>query len=221
MFKNIQQKLVMIFALIIIAIMMVLGTFLINNITIFYHTQFEEQMTSVFNKDLISQLETAAKAENAVDEIDVILDAFSGNIGTDSYRNYYILDGVTGADLNRNDSVEKTAVIAEAMTGKLSFQSEISNPKMEYAIPIPAKNAPKYIIYIYDTKNEMTDVIKNMLTMVLQSLLLGVLIATLLGIFLSRTITKIFYGRIYKAHKTQYNDHRKKNIFTYPNANIP
>ncbi len=190
MFKSIQQKLTMIFALIIIAIMIVLGTFLINNITIFYHNQFKEQMTSVFDNNLITQLENACKTENPGEEIKVIMEAFSGNIGTDSYRNYYILDGVTGNSINTDVSVSKTAVIAEAMTGKLSMQTETSSPKMEYAIPVPQKNAPDFIIYVVDSKNEMTDVIKNLLTMVLQSLLLGVLIATLLGIFLSRTISK-------------------------------
>ena len=190
MFKSIQQKLTMVFALIIIAIMIVLGTFLINNITIFYHNQFKEQMGSVFNNNLIDQLENAAKAENPVGELEVILDAFSGNIGTDSYRNYYILDGKNGNDLTKNEAITKTAVIAEAMKGKLSFQTETSNQKMEYALPIPQENSPSYIIYVVDTKNEMTDVIRNMLTMVLQSLLLGVFIASLLGIFLSRTISK-------------------------------
>ncbi|MBR3996431.1 MAG: HAMP domain-containing protein [Clostridia bacterium] len=190
MLKSIQQKLVLIFALIIIAIMSVLGTFLINNITMFYHTQFKDQMNSVFDQTLISQIEAASKTDNAVEEINIILDAFSGNIGTDSYRNYYILDGKNGNDLSKKESIEKTAVIAEAMTGKLSILTEPSSPKMEYAIPIPKHNSPDYIIYIVDTKNEMTDVIRNMLTMVLQALLLGVLIATLLGIFLSRTISK-------------------------------
>ena len=93
MLKGIQQKLVLIFVLIIIAIMSVLGTFLINNINVYYHTEFRTRISSTFNDVFIEQLENACYNEKPVEEIEVMLNAYSANIGIDySYRNYYILD---------------------------------------------------------------------------------------------------------------------------------
>ena len=196
MFKGIQQKLVLIFVLIIIAIMAVLGTFLINNINIYYHTEFRTRTASTFTDSFKEQLENVCGNDRPVEEIEVMLNAYSANIGIDySYRNYYILDAKTGAFLAGTDSAKgkqllKTPAIAEAMTGKEGIQTEAANSIMEYAIPLIYEGAPKYIVYIVDSKDAMNDVITNMLTMVLQSLLLGVMISILLGIFLSRTISK-------------------------------
>ncbi len=196
MLKGIQQKLVLIFVLIIIAIMSVLGTFLINNINVYYHTEFRTRISSTFNDVFIEQLENACSNEKPVEELEVMLNAYSANIGIDySYRNYYILDGLTGAYINGTDSkkgksLAKTPAISEALTGKVGIQTEASSQIMEYAIPIIKDSKPLYVIYIVDSKDAMNDVIKNMIGMVLQSLLLGVMIAILLGIFLSRTISK-------------------------------
>lgn len=196
MFKGIQQKLILIFVLIIIAIMSVLGTFLINNVTVFYHTEFRTQLSSVFTESVVEQIESSCEHEGAVNEIKIILDSFAPNMGIDySYRNYYILDGktgnfISGTDGTKGEALTKTPAIAEAMTGTISIQTEASNSIMEYAVPIKVNDTPAYIIYIVDGKEEITDVIKNMLTMVLQSLFLGVLIAILLGLFLSKTISK-------------------------------
>ena len=196
MLKGIQQKLVLIFVLIIIAIMSVLGTFLINNINVYYHTEFRTRISSTFNDVFIEQLENACSNEKPVEELEVMLNAYSANIGIDySYRNYYILDGLTGAYINGTDSkkgksLAKTPAISEALTGKVGIQTEASSQIMEYAIPIFKDSKPLYVIYIVDSKDAMNDVIKNMIGMVLQSLLLGVMIAILLGIFLSRTISK-------------------------------
>lgn len=194
MLKTIQHKLILMFILIIIAIMTILGTFLYNNVSSFYHTEFTNAMTDVFSTGLVAQLESAAKSENPVDEMKIILDIYAPNIGIDSYRNYAVLDGKTGKYIigtsDSKSAYRKTAVISEAMTGILSSQAAMSESIMEYAVPIPKTNPPSYIIYISDTKNEMTEMIENMLTIILQSLLLGLLFATVLGIFLARTISK-------------------------------
>lgn len=196
MLKGIQQKLVLIFVLIIIAIMSVLGTFLINNINVYYHTEFRTRASSTFTDVFIEQLSNACSNDKPVEEIEVMLNAYSANLGIDySYRNYYILDALTGSFISGTDAAKgktlaKTPAIAEAMTGNIGIQTEAASSIMEYAVPIMSEGAPKYIVYITDSKDSINEVITAMITMVLQSLLLGVMIAILLGIFLSRTISK-------------------------------
>lgn len=194
MLKSLQQKLVIIFVLLITAIMLVMGTFLFNNVTSFYHKEFRNQMINIFDVSLVSQFEKAAESENPVNDIKVIAQAFSGSIGIDSYRNYYILNKKTGLFLEGSDPeggplLEKTAVIIDAMAGKVSYQTDISGNIMEYAVPLNSEGNDGYILYITDNKQEMNDVLGNMLTILLQSLLLGVAIAVVLGYFLSKTIT--------------------------------
>ena len=159
MIKGIQQKLILIFVLIIIAIMSVLGTFLINNINVYYHTDFRNKMSDTFSDTFITQLKNTAN-ESSLEEIEVMLNAYSTNLGVDySYRNYYILDGKSAAYLMGTDPVKgkaltKTPSIAEAMTGNTGIQTESSNSIMEYAVPITdGENNVKYIVYIVDSKN--------------------------------------------------------------------
>ncbi len=206
MLKSLQQKLVLIFVLLITAIMLVMGTFLFNNVTSFYHKEFRNQMINIFDVSLVSQLEQAAQSENAVSDIEVIAKAFSGSMGIDSYRNYYILNMksaafLTGSDPDGGSALLKTPVIIDAMAGKLSYQTDISGNIMEYAVPLKSENSDGYIFYITDNKMEMNDVLKNMLTILLQALLLGVAIAVVLGYILSKTITIPILGLTRRAEK--------------------
>ena len=167
MLKSLQQKLVLIFVLLITAIMLVMGTFLFNNVTSFYHKEFRNQMINIFDGSLVSQLEQAAQSENAVSDIEVIAKAFSGSMGIDSYRNYYILNMktaafLTGSDPDGGSALLKTPVIIDAMAGKLSYQTDISGNIMEYAVPLRSDNSDGYIFYITDNKMEMNDVLKNL-----------------------------------------------------------
>ncbi len=206
MLKSLQQKLVLIFVLLITAIMLVMGTFLFNNVTSFYHKEFRNQMINIFDVSLVSQFEKAAQSENAVEDIVVIAQAFSGSIGIDSYRNYYILNRKSGLFLDGSDpeggaALSKTPVIIDAMAGKVSYQTDISGIIMEYAVPLNVEGGDGYILYITDNKQEMNDVLTNMLTILLQSLLLGVAIAVILGYILSRTITIPIVGLTKRAEK--------------------
>lgn len=206
MLKSIQQKLVMIFVLLITAIMIVMGTFLFNNVTSFYHKEFRNQMLNIFDESLVSQLEKAAQSENPIEEMKVIVRAFSGSIGIDSYRNYYLLNGKTGLFLDGDDVsgglvLTKTPVIIDAMSGKTGYQTDISSAVMEFAIPVKCEGKDGYILYIRDDKQEIYDLLKNMLTILLQSLLLGVAIAVVLGYILSKTITVPILGLTKRAEK--------------------
>ena len=64
MFKSIQWKVLTVLVLLILAVLIVVGTFLLNNISSYYHLEFKNQMDSfVFTSDFTAQLESAAKSE--------------------------------------------------------------------------------------------------------------------------------------------------------------
>ena len=72
MLKSLQQKLVLMFVMLITAIMIVIGTFIFNNVTSFYHTEFREQMLTIFNDSLVGQLNDAALSEDPVKNINIM-----------------------------------------------------------------------------------------------------------------------------------------------------
>lgn len=194
MFKSIQWKVLTVFILLIVSVMIVVGTFLLNSINEYYHKEFTSQMESlVFVDDLISQLSEAAVYDDAVPRITGLLDVYGGRIGTDAYRNYYILNGKTaflhyGSDGSKNQSFSITSNILSAMQGNIGNQVDRRGATMNYAYPVASGNSVKYIIYITDTKEELKGIMNNIFAIILWALLLGLFISVFLGLFLSKTI---------------------------------
>lgn len=192
LFKSLQMKLVLIMVLLIVSVMAVVGTFLVNSITNFYVTGFREQMASVFDTETLEQINKIAVGENAGDKIKDVLSAYSTSLGINSYRNFYILDGKTGLVITgSNDALDKdftqTSNIVTAMTGKVGNKGLASDDYMDVAIPI---NGDKpYIIYIIDSKNELSDINWTLCTIVIQTMLFALLTAVLLSFLLSKAIT--------------------------------
>ena len=121
MFKSIQWKLVTMFVILVLAIMIVFGTFLQERITVFYHETFMSEMNVVFLPELTDQLFKAEKAENAAEALKNVLDVYSGRLGLNSNRNYFILDKTDGHFISGSQSYsdpEITANIIAAMAGK-------------------------------------------------------------------------------------------------------
>ena len=87
------------FVLLIVSVMVVVGTFMLNQVSVYYFEDFTEQMNSVFNTEVFSMLENEAKAENGGERLNTAVSAYSSAKRISSYRNYYILDGETGATL--------------------------------------------------------------------------------------------------------------------------
>ncbi len=203
--KSIQTRLVLIFVLIILAIMLVLGTFLFNNITAFYHEDFQTQMEEVFTPDRIQQCYGCLNTENPLLMLEELLTAVSVQLEVDSYRHFYLLDAATGnyvggPDIQGGESIDKSKNILSAMNGNVGNEVKITDSYMDYALPIPAEN-PQFIIYIRDSKTEMNDFLQDMLKILLQALLFGVLTTAVFGYFLSRTITTPIIGLTRRAEK--------------------
>lgn len=203
--KSIQTRLVLIFVLIILATMLVLGTYLFNSIAAFYHDDFRTQMEEAFTPDRIQQCYGALNTADPVGMLEELLTAISGQLGTDSYRHFYLLDGktgnyISGPDRQGGEIIDKSENILSAMNGKIGNEGKITDSYMDYALPIPAEN-PQFIIYIRDSKTEMSDFLKSMLKILLQALFFGLLITAVFGYFLSRTITTPIIGLTRRAEK--------------------
>lgn len=194
MLRSIQTKLVLLFILVILSVMLTVGTFIIANVTRFYYSDFLSQIrTAVFTQDFVSQLEDAADSDHAARELSELLEAASGRIGVDSYRNYAILDGQDGTLLGSSDElltqIEITDNILTALSGQVGDVIVSGGTYMEYAYPIVIHDSTAFVIYIYETKTGLNNFSKSMLFIILQALLAALLISVILGYLLSKTIT--------------------------------
>ena len=100
MFRSLHMKLTLILLLLITSLMAVVGAFLTTSVSSFYIDTFYQQMNSVFGVDqreFMSDLRSAAAAENGAEQIRDMLDTNAGSLGIDyRTRNYFVLDGYTG-----------------------------------------------------------------------------------------------------------------------------
>ncbi len=189
MFKRLQGKLVTIFVLLVLAIMTVTGTFLILSVSDFYHELFATEMDSLFEPSFVEKLSEGAKSDN--EYLKNIINAHTTVMGIDSYRNYYIIDsnGEVISSSTENRLLHfNTPNFITALSGQIGREVSARNEFMDYAVPV-SDGTQSYIIYVYDTKEELTEIISQIFAMILQALLLGVIISFVLGYFLGKTIT--------------------------------
>jgi len=206
MFKSIQWKLVAMFVLIVISVMVVVGTFLINQVESFYHEDFQRQIENVFFREensggnLVKVMEEIVNkyktdVENPpVKRLKSILYANSGQLGIDDYRKYYILDGGLGRVLDSSEDrvrdIERTNNIISALVGKIGNEVRFENRYMDFAIPLMDEGEVQYIIYVIDDKEELRRMMAEVLEILYQAVIFGLVISIVLGFFLSKTITK-------------------------------
>ncbi len=204
MFKSIQWKIIAIFLLLTISVMIVVGTFLLQNISTYYLEDFRTTMSEqVFSSRMINDLTVAAGREEPVAEMKSILDVFSLRMGIDSYRNYYILDGKNCRVLDRSDpqggAFSTTPNIVTAMAGMTGDNIDRDTEYMDYAVPIMPDGQVEYIISVRDTKEEVYEVTRNIFVNILWAILFGLLISLVLGFVLSRTIIAPILTLQYRA----------------------
>jgi len=187
------------FVLLVIAIMMIFGTFLQDRISVFYHNNFKNQMTLAFSTELTQQISLAAGGADALATMKKTLDTYSGRMGINSNRNYYILDKKTGNILIGSEAtayVEKTSNIISAMADNVGDLAPTDQPYLDYAVPVS-----NYIIYVKDTKDELLELIRTILAIIAQALMIGILISIILGFFMSKTITRPISNLTKKAER--------------------
>ena len=188
--RSLRMKLVMILVILILALMTVIGAFLINGVGNFYISEFYVQMEQTFSQDFISQLQRLAQqSQDTPREMKELLMAQSG-LGIDiSCRNVYILSP-TGDVLTASDqetSVEVTANILTAMNGEIGQDSSITSSYMDLAVPIKTENG-SYIVYVRDNKATVDKLTGQVLNIILQALALGLVICLVLSFLLAQIL---------------------------------
>lgn len=195
MFKSLSFKIALMFVLLTVSVIILIGTFMTSRIDTFYDNEFKNLMSLVFNDDYTKQLNTSAETGVDAEEIFKNISVYNGQIGIDSFRNVYLLDGSSGKTLNKCTTNTKLAKnleispnIISAMNGKTGNSTVTGTGYMDYAIPVFSGKTVKYIVYIRDTKEETDDVLSGIFMIMLQGLMIGLFISVLFSILLSKTI---------------------------------
>ena len=217
MSKSLRVKLVFIILLIIVLLMTVVLVFLIRGVQDFYTEQFFSQMRTVLTQtQLVGELRVAADGGDAVSRMDEVLAVFLGELGIDrSTRNFYILDGATGAVLKTsnpdiNARVEITTNITEAMMGREAFGRSRAD-FMDVAVPIVSSSGEAvFVVYIIDNKQTVLSLNKEIYSIILEAVLIGLVIALAISLIISRTLLSPIQGMTKAAEAMADGDFSKK-----------
>lgn len=192
MTKSVQTKLVLILVLLIVATMLIVGAVMVNRVSTFYDNDFEKQMSSFFDEQLV-ELENAAQGEDGADRIYDMLRAYFSRLGLDSYRTLYILSAegsvLKSSNPTLGTSVEHSENIINVMRGEAGTSTNFGSEYMDFAEPITVDGALRYIVYVKDTKEEMQDLNWVLISIIVETLFLGMLVAVVLSFLLAKTIT--------------------------------
>ena len=206
MFRSLHMKLVLIMLLLITSLMTIVGAFLMTSVTGFFIEEFYEQVESVFgdtdsaNAAFVDSLRQEAGQSDGAQRLQNMIESKAGDLGLNyRTRNYYILDGHTGQYLSGSDSEEaflSIQVTANLLTARnaiasgtdtVGSESDITAGYMDVAIPIISENSA-YIVYIYDTRDTVSNLNSQLFLIIAQALLMSLLISILLSFLLSKTM---------------------------------
>lgn len=188
--RSLRTKLVMIMVLLILALMTVVGSFLINGVGNYYIDDFYHQMQKTFSQDFIRELQDVAEtSESAPSQLKQMLMAQS-DLGIDlAQRNVYVLDnqGHVLDSSNQAAMVEITNNLLDAMNGRVGQTGSIASRFMDLAVPVDG-GEQDYIVYILDNKLTVNNLTGEMFTIILQSLALGLVICVILAFLLAQIL---------------------------------
>ena len=195
MFRSLHMKLVLIMVLLIVSLMTVVGAFLINSVSRFYMDEFYSQMRTVF-ADVEFARELLVPQEGEEDgaaALQQVLQSYRGALGVDDRtRNYYILDGQTGAFLAGSDEeggpeLAVTPNMTAALLGEDGYERDVAANYMDVAIPI-TRGDSSYVIYILDNRATVQSLSNQLFILILEALVFGLVISVLLSFLLSKTM---------------------------------
>ncbi len=188
--RSLRMKLVMIMVILILALMSVVGAFLINGVGNFYISEFYVQMTQTFSPEFITQLQrTAEQSDRAPERMKELLMAQAG-LGIDiSNRNVYVLDATGGvlASSNGDTDVSMSTNLLAAMNGAVGEERSISSSTMDLAVPIETQGQT-YIVYILDAKTTADALTSEIMGIIIKALALGLVICVVLSFLLAQIL---------------------------------
>lgn len=196
MFRSLHMKLVLILVLLIVSVMCVVGIFLMNSVGTFYLEDFREQVQdTLWTGDVMAAMENAAAAEDGAEALKNVVAAYDTQLGLDQYRSFSILDAqgkfLTGSAANAASAEQfyRRPNIISAMAGQASCSGSVIDSYMDYAIPVSVVGHVRYIVYINDDKQEISELSSRYFAIVMQAMMFGLVVAILLSFLLSKTIT--------------------------------
>ena len=212
MTRSIYSKLVAIILVLILALMAVVGAFLMRGVRNFYINEFYTRMQDAFSgADMAGDLRSAAGGEDAAARMADILRANSGQLGINSgTRNYYILDGKTGAYLTGSDPeagprLAITRNILTAISGSEGYAADSRDAYMDVALPVSGDGGD-YIIYIIDNKETVTSLNHELFDIIIEAIVIGLVIAVLLSLLLAKTMVTPIQSLTRAAEKVAAGD---------------
>ena len=204
MLKSLQMKLVLILMLLVVAVMAVVGVFLVNSVTAYNRSDFQRQMVDFFALRG-EELDKGLSACNGdLDQMEKVLEAYNGGLGLDDHRNFYILDGKTGEFLTSSESRDATPFreltpnMITAMEGEVGQTITALSPYFDVALPVDGGN---YVLAVVDDKGELDELTWTMFTILIRSLMFGLAVTILLSFILARTITNPVQRLTRPAHR--------------------
>ena len=198
MFKRLQWKIVFIFVALVLAIMLLVGLYMLGSMVKLNNDAFNEQLDKVmsgeFTQVMGDTLAEDVSQDERISRINSVISAFSSQLGLSEQRQCAVLKAIDASRIASTDAVknilEKTPNIIQAMSGSTGKKTQITASFMDYAYFLDnGDNSGGYIIYVKDNKQSVSAIIRNTLYIIIQAMLFAVLAAILLGYFLSKTIT--------------------------------
>ena len=184
------MKVVMVMVILILALMTVIGAFLMNGVGNFYISEFYVQMEQTFSQSFIAQLQRLPEqSPDAPERMKELLMAQAG-LGIDiANRNVYVLSpmGTVLSGSDQRTSVDVTPNLLAAMNGEVGQERSITNDYMDLAVPIESDSG-SYIVYILDAKTTVDALTGEVLGIILRALGLGLVICLILSFLLSQIL---------------------------------
>ena len=176
MLKSLQMKLVLILMLLVIAVMAVVGIFLVNSVTAYNISNFKQQMADFFALRG-GEVEAGLRAcDGDPQAMTQVMEAYTGGLGLDDHRNFYILDGRTGEFLASSQGRDETPFreltpnMTAAMSGRTGQEITALSPYFDVALPL---DGGAYVLAVVDDKGELDELTWTMFTILLRSLMFG------------------------------------------------
>jgi len=213
MFKSISLKISAMFVLLTISVIILIGTFMTDTTDRYYHDEFIKINSFVFTEDYVDSLSKNIGTENDIQKIYSSISAYFGQLGIDSFKSCFILDGRSGKPINGfasnpklADSLEISPNIISAMNGNVASEVHMTYNFMDYAVPLISNGEVIYIVYIKDSMEESNNILRNIFTIIIQALLLGIGISLIFSVLLSVSIISPIKSLTQKSNKIASGD---------------
>lgn len=200
LYRSLYFKIILILIIFIATVMAVVGTILLNGVSMHFADDFRTQMEESLDEhtELYEYLHSAVVRGDGAAALEITLHAYSGTLGLDANRSAAVLDE-NGLVLAVSDPSSMFAVgetvyltpnILSVMRGGDGAVQRAGAEYFDFCMRLSSEEEGEtYLIYVRDSKEEMQELNWMLFSIILQALLFGTLFAILLSFFLAKTIT--------------------------------